>query len=292
MKWVTREHPRTDRIACPWLIRRFIDPDAEIVYVPRDEVLALRRAGGCRSASTGPAPATRTAMGSARSRSSSAEHGIDDPAVALMARVIHGADVSEDLGIIARVGGPPRHRGRLRAPRDSMTSANSRSSCPFTTPCTPGLSGRALVADLARGRARVGCRHGARFVSAEPIRRLRRVQAAGPPIQPREVLSGRRLADAQLVGRSRDRAGRDVGPQDLELAPGRAAASPSAGLPLVDRPHLRRPGHVLEHESRPDSEGGSSWRYPSRPDQTHPSDHRSRAPPVMPRRDRGPRHRV
>ena len=33
MKWVTREHPRTDRIACPWLIRRFIDTDAEIVYV-------------------------------------------------------------------------------------------------------------------------------------------------------------------------------------------------------------------------------------------------------------------
>ena len=41
MKWVTREHPRTDRIACPWLIRKFIDPDAEILYVPRDEVLAV-----------------------------------------------------------------------------------------------------------------------------------------------------------------------------------------------------------------------------------------------------------
>ena len=34
VKWVTREHPRTDRIACPWLIRKFIDPGAEIVYVP------------------------------------------------------------------------------------------------------------------------------------------------------------------------------------------------------------------------------------------------------------------
>lgn len=33
MKWVTREHPHTDRIACPWLIRKFIDPEAEIVYV-------------------------------------------------------------------------------------------------------------------------------------------------------------------------------------------------------------------------------------------------------------------
>jgi len=34
MKWVTREHPRTDRIACPWLIRKFIENDAETVYVP------------------------------------------------------------------------------------------------------------------------------------------------------------------------------------------------------------------------------------------------------------------
>jgi rhodanese-related sulfurtransferase len=39
-KWVTREHPKIDRIACPWLIRRFIDPNAEFIYVPRDQVLA------------------------------------------------------------------------------------------------------------------------------------------------------------------------------------------------------------------------------------------------------------
>ena len=40
MKWVTRARPKTDRIACPWLIRRFIDPDAEILYVPADQVLS------------------------------------------------------------------------------------------------------------------------------------------------------------------------------------------------------------------------------------------------------------
>ncbi|MBO9729603.1 MAG: chromate resistance protein [Chitinophaga sp.] len=39
MKWITREHPKIDRIACPWLISRFIDPDAEIIYVPTDQVL-------------------------------------------------------------------------------------------------------------------------------------------------------------------------------------------------------------------------------------------------------------
>lgn len=39
MKWVTREHPKIDRIACPWLIARFIDKDAEFLYVPAAEVL-------------------------------------------------------------------------------------------------------------------------------------------------------------------------------------------------------------------------------------------------------------
>jgi AraC-like DNA-binding protein len=39
MKWITREQPKIDRLACPWLIRRFIDPQAEIIYVPFDEVL-------------------------------------------------------------------------------------------------------------------------------------------------------------------------------------------------------------------------------------------------------------
>lgn len=38
MKWITRERPKIDRIACPWLIARFIDPDAEIMYVPADLV--------------------------------------------------------------------------------------------------------------------------------------------------------------------------------------------------------------------------------------------------------------
>lgn len=39
MKWVTRERPKIDRIACPWLVKRFIDPAAEFLYVPADQVL-------------------------------------------------------------------------------------------------------------------------------------------------------------------------------------------------------------------------------------------------------------
>ena len=38
MRWITRERPKIDRIACPWLIKNFVDPDAEFIYVPREQV--------------------------------------------------------------------------------------------------------------------------------------------------------------------------------------------------------------------------------------------------------------
>jgi hypothetical protein len=41
MKWVTREKARVDRIACPWLIRKFVDPEAEFLYVPKQEVMEV-----------------------------------------------------------------------------------------------------------------------------------------------------------------------------------------------------------------------------------------------------------
>lgn len=41
MKWITRERPKIDRIACPWLIAHFIDPDAEFLYVPADQVMRI-----------------------------------------------------------------------------------------------------------------------------------------------------------------------------------------------------------------------------------------------------------
>jgi hypothetical protein len=41
MKWVTRERPKVDRIACPWLISRFIDPQPEFLFVPKDQVLSV-----------------------------------------------------------------------------------------------------------------------------------------------------------------------------------------------------------------------------------------------------------
>jgi hypothetical protein len=46
MQWITREHPKIDRIACPWLILRFIDAQAEFHYVPADRVVAMAKETG------------------------------------------------------------------------------------------------------------------------------------------------------------------------------------------------------------------------------------------------------
>jgi hypothetical protein len=104
MKWVTRENPKTDRIACPWLIRKFIDPDAEIVYVPKDEVLAYAEREGATSFDAPGATYTHR-DGMCSFETLIAEYKIDDPAVALMARVVHGADVSEDRDVTAQSAG-------------------------------------------------------------------------------------------------------------------------------------------------------------------------------------------
>ena len=99
MQWVTRDHRKTDRIACPWLIRKFIDPDAEVVYVPRDEVLDYAARMGAISFDAPGARYTHGADGSCSFETLIRAYGITDPAVLFMARVVHGADVSEDASI-------------------------------------------------------------------------------------------------------------------------------------------------------------------------------------------------
>lgn len=95
MQWVTRERPKTDRVACPWLIARFIDPEAEIVYVPRDDVLQTAAAVGGKSFDTPGADHTH------RGELCTFEVLIEefglggDPALARLARIVHGADVDD-----------------------------------------------------------------------------------------------------------------------------------------------------------------------------------------------------
>jgi hypothetical protein len=95
MKWVTREHPKTDRIGCPWLIRKFIDPEAEIVYVPPGDVLDYAEREGAISFD---APGARYTHrdGMCSFETLIEEFNIEDPAITVLARVVHGADVSED----------------------------------------------------------------------------------------------------------------------------------------------------------------------------------------------------
>ncbi len=96
MQWVTREHPHTDRVACPWLIRKFIDQDAQIVYVPGPEVLSY--AERMRAISFDAKGARYTHRdGKCSFEVLIEEYDLgSDPALALMARVVHGADISDN----------------------------------------------------------------------------------------------------------------------------------------------------------------------------------------------------
>jgi hypothetical protein len=97
MKWITRSRPKTDRIACPWLVRRFIDPAAEILYAPHDQVLALAEREGAHSFD---APGAEYDH---RDGKCTFEVLIDDYnltgdlALARLARIVHAADISTDL---------------------------------------------------------------------------------------------------------------------------------------------------------------------------------------------------
>jgi hypothetical protein len=104
MYWITRARPKTDRIACPWLIRRFIDPSAQFLFVPPDSVVDLARAIGGRSFDAKDADYThRPAPGGAGPSQWCtfevliADHDLHgDPALNELARIVHAADIAGD----------------------------------------------------------------------------------------------------------------------------------------------------------------------------------------------------
>ena len=93
MKWVTRERPKIDRIACPWLIQRFIDREAEFLYVPAADVLRVAQETGAT-----PYDIPGVEMGHVGERCSFdaflAKYHLDDPALQKLATIIRGADTS------------------------------------------------------------------------------------------------------------------------------------------------------------------------------------------------------
>lgn len=96
MKWVTREHPKTDRIACPWLIRKYIDPDAEILYVPDAEVLPTAEREDAISFDTPGARYTHR-DGLCSFEVLIDEYQMADPVLQVMAPIIHGADIDKGI---------------------------------------------------------------------------------------------------------------------------------------------------------------------------------------------------
>ena len=93
-KWITRERPKIDRIACPWLIRRFIDPRAEFLYVPSAQVLAVAKAE--QAIPYDVADVQFSHRGELCSFDAFlADFALDDPALAELARIVRGADTGK-----------------------------------------------------------------------------------------------------------------------------------------------------------------------------------------------------
>ena len=93
MKWITRERPKIDRIACPWLVSRFIDPGAQFLYVPPGDVLRFARD---QDAIPYDIPGVELShVGDLCSFDAFLKkYGIDDPALSTLAPIVRGADTS------------------------------------------------------------------------------------------------------------------------------------------------------------------------------------------------------
>ena len=91
MKWITRERPKIDRIACPWLIIRFIDAKAEIIYVPTDQV--VQKAKELNAIPFDIPNVEYTHYGEFCSFDYFIKkHKLEDPALHHIARIVRGAD--------------------------------------------------------------------------------------------------------------------------------------------------------------------------------------------------------
>ncbi len=104
MKWVTRRNANVDRVACPWLIKRFVDPDAEFLYVGAAEVAAV-----AEREQAIPYDVQGVELGHVDGRCSfesiMVKYGLTDPALRRLATMVHGADVAADRNIVPEAAG-------------------------------------------------------------------------------------------------------------------------------------------------------------------------------------------
>jgi hypothetical protein len=97
MKWVTRERVKVDRVACPWLIRKFVDPQAEFLFVPADRVTVVAEQEGAI-----PYDVPNVELGHHGQECSFdaivTKYGLaGDPALVLLAKIVNGADTDNTL---------------------------------------------------------------------------------------------------------------------------------------------------------------------------------------------------
>jgi len=96
MKWITREKVKVNRVASPWLIKKFVDQDAEFIFVTADKVMGI-----ADKEKAIPFDVPGVELGHHEGKCSFeaiiAKYGIKDPAVHLLAKIVHGADVKQDL---------------------------------------------------------------------------------------------------------------------------------------------------------------------------------------------------
>ncbi len=110
MKWVTREKARVDRIACPWLITRFIDPEPTFLFVPASEVMPVAER---EQAIPYDVPGVELGHHGDRCTFDAFldKHGLDDPALRALALIVRGADTDareltpESWGLYAAASG-------------------------------------------------------------------------------------------------------------------------------------------------------------------------------------------
>lgn len=96
MKWITREKVKVDRVACPWLIKKFVDKDAEFIFVPADKVMEIAEK---EKAIPFDVPGVELGHheGGCSFEAIITKYRIKEPAVHLIAEIVHGADVKQDI---------------------------------------------------------------------------------------------------------------------------------------------------------------------------------------------------
>lgn len=96
MKWVTRKRVKVDRVACPWLIKKFVDPQAEFLFVPADSVTEV---ADREKAIPFDVPGVELGHHDGRCSFEAmvSKYRIEDSAITLLAEIVHGADVAQDL---------------------------------------------------------------------------------------------------------------------------------------------------------------------------------------------------